>query len=84
MRRRPTVAAIDPHLAPAAGGAAGDVWSSGCVTVREAVAEFGLSRDQLFDLMRDGALAWRMPGKARLIARASLARWLASHPSGGG
>lgn len=83
-RPKPSVVAIDPAHSPVAGCDPTDVWSSGSLTVRAAAAEFGIPVRSLFYLMKDGHLAWRRPGKARLIARRSLVRWLASHPSGRG
>ena len=77
-RPRPTVSPID------ASPPAADDWADGALGVKAAAAFAGVSRDTLYELMRAGVLTWRRPGKCRLIARSSLARWLASHPSGRG
>ena len=83
-RPKPSVVAIDPTRPATDGSDPTDVWSSGSLTVRAAAAEFGIPVRNLFYLMKDNHLAWRRPGKTRLIARASIVRWLASHPSGRG
>lgn len=72
-RRKPVVPVIDAAPDPAAGA-----WADGALTVRQAAAFSGQSRAKLFDLMRSGAIVWGKPGKRRVIARASLVRWLAA------
>lgn len=54
------------------------VWSMGSRTVKQAQAETGLSRDELFDLMREGVLVWMAHGglNRRLIAWKSLVQFL--------
>ena len=78
-RPRPVVAPVDPPPP-----AADDVWADGGMKVVEAVRFSSLCRETLYELMRAGRLAWRKPGKNRVIARRSLVRHLAGHPSGGG
>lgn len=53
-----------------------EVFGDGVLTVREAVAFSRIPRNRLFDLMLDGTLPWSRPGKARLICKASLVRYL--------
>lgn len=39
---------------------------------KDATVIFGLTRTQLYKLMKDGNLPWRQLGRARLIARTDL------------
>lgn len=59
-----------------------DVWADGALKVADAAAFSGLCRDTLYELMRAGSVAWAKPGKNRVIARRSLAAWLASRAVG--
>lgn len=56
------------------------IWSLGSRTVRQAVAETGLSRDELFVLMKEGVLRWKAKdlNGTRIIAWSDLVRYIAS------
>lgn len=60
-------------------------WLPGSRTVRQAQADFGLSRNRLFALMKSGTLRWKVVDEqgARLIAVVDLARYVAGLPNGG-
>jgi hypothetical protein len=56
------------------------IWSQGARTVKNAMAEFNLSRAQLWALMNDGTLRWCAQDGyrgTRLIAYADLVRFVA-------
>lgn len=59
-----------------------DVWADGALKVADAAAFSGLCRDTLYELMRSGSVAWAKPGKCRVIARRSLAAYLATKAVG--
>lgn len=69
--------------APAAG-----VWAMGARTVRQAEAETGLSRQELWELMREGVVPWFSHGGngRRLMAWGALVAYLerlhAAHTEG--
>lgn len=58
------------------------IWAQGSRTVRQAVKDTGLSRDDLFALMKDGTLRWRVKDLmgTRLIAWSDLVKYVASLP----
>ena len=60
------------------------VWLAGARTVRRAMEDFCLSRQELFAGMADGRFRWRVKDerKTRLIAVADLARYVAGLPNG--
>lgn len=56
------------------------IWAQGSRTVRQAVADTGLDRNELFELMKAGTLRWvaKNPKGTRLIAYADLVRYVAA------
>jgi hypothetical protein len=59
------------------------LWAQGSRTVNQAVRETGLTRDDLFALMKAGAVRWKVKDLkgTRLIAWGDLVRFVASLPS---
>jgi hypothetical protein len=58
------------------------IWAQGSRTVRQAMKDTGLSRDDLFALMKDGTLHWCTKDLmgTRLIAWSDLVKFVASLP----
>lgn len=69
MSQQTTPEPIDP--------AALALLADGSMTVRQAAEWSGLSRTELFNLMRDGDLPWFRWGQGRMIPRKSLHEYLA-------
>ena len=59
-----------------------ELWLPGAVTVTQATERFGLSRDELFAAMHEGALRFKVKDErgTRLIAVLDLATYVASLP----
>jgi hypothetical protein len=59
-------------------------WVHGSRTVVQAVADSGLSRDKLFDLMREGRVRWKVEGgrSTRLVCWFDVVSYVWSLPDG--